>query len=91
MWPVSSNGDFRPAVRNVWGYFTHPFPSTDGNRRSFVQVVDVKRIPQNGVAPFRMEKMDLVQVDFSQMSQEALVTFLGMGVNIIDRIRTIYL
>ena len=77
LWPVSSSENFRPTLRNVWGYFTHPFPSRDGNRRSFVQVVDVKRIPQNGVAPFRMEQKDLVEVNFSGMSDDALVTLLG--------------
>ena len=72
------DGEFRPTIRNVLGYFTHPFPSRDGNRRSFVQVVDLKRIPQNGVAPFRMESRDLVEVNFSGMSSEALVTLIGM-------------
>ena len=79
LWPVNKES-FRPAVRDVWGYFTHPFPSRDGNRRSFIQVADVKRIPQNGVAPFRMEKMELVEVNFSSMTPEGLVTLLGTDI-----------
>ena len=59
------------------GFYSHPFPSRDGNRRSFIQMADVRRIPQNGVAPFRMESKTLLQVDWSHVSNDAIVAFIG--------------
>ena len=77
-WSANLGTCFRPAVRDCLGYFTHPFPSRDGNRRSFIQVADVRRIPQNGVAPFRQEKLEQIEVKWGHMSSQALVSFIGM-------------
>ena len=67
----------RPSIKDVWSYYTHPFPTRDGNRRSFVQAVDPNRMPQNGVAPFRMEYQAQVQVDWSKLNTKSIVTFVG--------------
>lgn len=64
-------------MRDVWAYHTHPFASRDGNQRSYITTTDVRRIPQNGVAPFRQEKHEQVEVKWGQMSTKALVTFIG--------------
>ena len=80
MWSAQTDDqsdDFRPIVRDVLGFFTHPFPSRDGNRRSFIEMADVRRIPQNNVAPFRMESRELVEIDWSKMKSTELVTFIG--------------
>ena len=84
LWSAPVNGQFRPVVRDVLGHYTHPFPSRDGNRRSFVQVTDVRRIPQNSVAPFRMESRTLVEIDWSEVNSNALVGFIGKIFNFWD-------
>ena len=37
----------------------------------------IKRIPQNGVAPFRMESQSLIEVDWSGLGVDAVVGFIG--------------
>ena len=76
-WSSNLGSRFRPSVRDCLGFYTHPFPSRDGNRRSFIQVADLRRVPQNGVAPFRQEKLDQIEVKWGQMSTQALVVFIG--------------
>ena len=77
LWSASIEECFRPSVRDVLAHYTHPFPSRDGNRRSFIEVSDLKRIPQNGVAPFRMESQDMMEINWTKLSSKVLVTFIG--------------
>ena len=77
LWSADLGENFRPDLKDVLGFYTHPFPSTIGNRRSFIQVADLKRIPQNGVAPFRMESQGQIEVKWSKMSSRSLVAFVG--------------
>ena len=71
------NSRFRPSVNDISAHYTHPFPSQDGNRRSFIISTEPRRIPQNGVAPFRMESQTEIEVNWSGMSNEAIISFVG--------------
>ena len=42
MWSTPLTDGFRPGLRDVLGYYSHPFPSRDGNRRSFIEIAEVK-------------------------------------------------
>ena len=77
LWTANVDGEFRPSIRDVLGFFTHPFPSRDGNRRSFITTADLKRIPQNGAAPFRMESRTLLEINWSHVTSDAVVAFVG--------------
>ena len=77
LWSAEIPSRFRPSVNDVSAHYTHPFPSQDGNRRSFIVSTEPKRIPQNGVAPFRMENQTEVEVNWSGMSNEAVISFVG--------------
>ena len=40
-------------------------------------MTDVRRIPQNGVAPFRQEKQEQVEVNWGQMTAQGVILFIG--------------
>ena len=77
LWSSPCKTRFHPNTRDVLGHYTHPFPSRDGNKRSFICTTEPRRIPQNGVAPFRMESQSEVEVNWSVMSSQAIVAFIG--------------
>jgi len=77
LWSSGMPSRFRPVVNDVLAHYTHPFPSQHGNRRSFITVTDPKRIPQNGVAPFRMEGQTEIEINWSGMSINAIIAFVG--------------
>lgn len=77
LWSAEMHSRFRPSVNDISAHYTHPFPSQDGNRRSFITSTEPRRIPQNGVAPFRMESQTEIEVNWSGMSNEAIISFVG--------------
>ena len=77
LWSSGIQERFRPELREVLVHYTHPFPSRDGNKRSYIATTAPKRIPQNGVAPFRMEEQTEIELDFSGMSPDAITAFIG--------------
>ena len=77
LWSTGIGSHIKPQVNDVLSHYSHPFPSPDGNKRSFIGITSPKRIPQNGVAPFRMENQSEVEVNWSGMSVEAMTSFIG--------------